>query len=351
MASSEDAARAALLEGARQLTERDGRYDIVRLISPKSPGLVALARDRISGGAGRAIKFIQAGSTPDSHERVQQAILRHRSLKHPHIIAFDRVFLAPGKIGVAMEFGDSGTLSEYLKQEQRIDESLARWFLQQVVIAVEFCHRKGFTCGDLNLEKFLLKQERDLYLPSVKLYDFWYSERRSALRAPLDRIACTAPEVIEWWERGGNDPGYDARLANVWSCGAMLYYMIVGEHAFGDMAGSTDEGRSMSVIGKIKGLDYSIPEGVHGPCRDLISKCLTKADDRLSFEGMMRHEWIEKVPDKGIGDVFEKAKQMNDDIIANDAEVMEKVERNQSRVEILEIINAHMIERLAQDQP
>lgn len=345
-------------ENVQQCMRSNG-YHIVGSISRSGRGIVTLAREREDGGAEHAIKLIEGGSSPDSHERLKRAILRHRSLKHPHIVEFERVVRVPGKIAVVMEHAQGGKLSDYLRasSEGRLDESWARWFLQQVAWGVEYCHRKRVPCGSLNLEKILLKTSPELPMPTLKLYDFGYSELHveSPLRSSVERVAFLAPEVIEWWEADDPDrPDYDVELASVWSCGAILYSLLVGEHAFapgGNAADLAEEARRHIVIDNIKSLHYtlhSLPNEVDDACRDFISKCLTRAPDRLSFEGMMTDEWfVVNKADKTKGDALQEARALTDRIIANDANLMASIEGIQPEAEILDIIRTHMVERSA----
>lgn len=41
-----------------------------------------------------------------------------------------------------MDYASGGSLFEYVQQRKRLRESVARWFFQQLVFAVDYCHRK-----------------------------------------------------------------------------------------------------------------------------------------------------------------------------------------------------------------
>lgn len=41
-----------------------------------------------------------------------------------------------------MDYASGGSLFSYLQQRQRLKEPLARWFFQQLLLAVDYCHKK-----------------------------------------------------------------------------------------------------------------------------------------------------------------------------------------------------------------
>lgn len=41
-----------------------------------------------------------------------------------------------------MDYASGGSLFSYVQQRQRLKEPLARWFFQQLLLAVDYCHRK-----------------------------------------------------------------------------------------------------------------------------------------------------------------------------------------------------------------
>lgn len=43
---------------------------------------------------------------------------------------------------ILMEYMERGSLRDFVSQEERLSEPLARWFFQQLILAVDYCHRK-----------------------------------------------------------------------------------------------------------------------------------------------------------------------------------------------------------------
>lgn len=103
-------------------------------------------------------------------------IVNHSLLRHPHVIQFKEVFLTTDFICIAMEYATGGSLFQYVQRAGKLKESVARWFFQQLIIGVDYCHRRGVANRDIKLENTLLQVVNGLPLPLLKICDFGYSK-------------------------------------------------------------------------------------------------------------------------------------------------------------------------------
>jgi serine/threonine-protein kinase SRK2 len=78
-------------------------------------------------------------------------------MRHPHVIQFKEVFLTRRFICIVMEYATGGSLFQYVQRQGRLKEAVARWFFQQLVVGVDYCHRKGVANRDIKLENTLLQ--------------------------------------------------------------------------------------------------------------------------------------------------------------------------------------------------
>ncbi|KAK4256672.1 hypothetical protein QN277_006365 [Acacia crassicarpa] len=200
------------------------RYDIIRDIGSGNFGVAKLVRDKRSGDL-YAIKFIERGIKIDEH--VQREIINHRSLKHPNIIRFKEVLLTPTHLAIVMEYASGGELFERICNAGRFSEDEARYFFQQLISGVSYCHSMEICHRDLKLENTLLDGSA---APRLKVCDFGYSKSSVLHSQPKSTVgtpAYIAPEVLSRRE-------YDGKVADVWSCGVTLYVMLVGAYPFED---------------------------------------------------------------------------------------------------------------------
>ena len=72
-----------------------------------------------------------------------------------------------------MEFAAGGDMFQYVKARGGLDEGDARWFFQQLIIGLDYCHRMGVVNRDIKLENTLLDGGAR---PLLKICDFGYSK-------------------------------------------------------------------------------------------------------------------------------------------------------------------------------
>ena len=66
------------------------------------------------------------------------------------------VFKTQFYLGIAMEFCDGGDLSQFIDNRTQhcvfgLPESQARWLFQQLMVAVDYCHRLGIVNRDIKV--------------------------------------------------------------------------------------------------------------------------------------------------------------------------------------------------------
>uniref|UniRef100_A0ACD5YBX4 Uncharacterized protein n=1 Tax=Avena sativa TaxID=4498 RepID=A0ACD5YBX4_AVESA len=232
-----------------------------------------------------AMKFIKRGYRID--ENVFREIVNHRSLRHPNIIRFKEVVLTPTHLGIVMEYAAGGELFERICDAERFHEDEARYFFQQLVCGVSFCHAMQICHRDLKLENTLLDGSP---APRLKICDFGYSKSSVLHSRPKSTVgtpAYIAPEVLSRRE-------YDGKHADVWSCGVTLYVMLVGGYPFED---TKDPKNFRKTIARIMSVQYKIPEYVHlsHSCHHLLSRIFV-ADPRkrITMAEIKAHPWFLK---------------------------------------------------------
>jgi serine/threonine-protein kinase SRK2 len=260
------------------------RYDFVRDIGSGNFGIARLMRDKISKEL-VAVKYIERGDKID--ENVQREIINHRSLRHPNIVRFKEVILTPTHLAIVMEYASGGELFERICNAGRFSEDEARFFFQQLISGVSYCHAMQVCHRDLKLENTLLDGSP---APRLKICDFGYSKSSVLHSQPTSTVgtpAYIAPEVLMKKE-------YDGKIADVWSCAVTLYVMLVGAYPFED----PDEPKDFrKTIQRILGVQYSIPDNIviSPECRHLISRIFV-ADPtaRITIPEIKNHPWFLK---------------------------------------------------------
>jgi len=281
-------------DSAQDPLKNHPRYTFIRNLNSGGFGFVQLCRDAACGKH-VACKFVERG--PGITKNVVREILNHRLCSlHPHIIQFREVFLTKRYLGISMEYAAGGDMFDFFVRNKAfvnakgLHEELARWFFQQLIVALDFCHKKGIANRDIKLENALLDGTPER--PLLKICDFGYSKNEhldskpKSLSGTPDYIA---PEVL-------TSPSYDGKVADIWSCGVMLFIMLTGAFPFwrrGDERANSIV-RLQQIFPRILAAEYATP--VASPdCLALLRALLTPDPaQRITLPEIMVHPWFVK---------------------------------------------------------
>jgi len=273
-------------------------YKKVRGLSHGSFGVVHLAKDmRYRPPRDVAVKFIRRGSKVTKY--VEAEILNHRMLIHPHIIQFKEVFLTKEHLCIAMEYAPGGDLFRFIVQHNCIPEKDARWLFQQLILAVDYCHKKGIANRDIKLQNLLLTISN---APLLKVCDFGYSkcdQWQSYAKTKVGTAAYLAPEVVS------NPAGqtYDGKISDIWSCGVVLYFLLVGAYPFErpDDRKQDHKDRVRKMLQRIVDVDIFYPFKilVSNEVLDLLMRIfVSDPAKRITIDEIKKHPWfLRNLPD------------------------------------------------------
>ncbi|KAI9055815.1 hypothetical protein LZ554_000755 [Drepanopeziza brunnea f. sp. 'monogermtubi'] len=259
--------------------QRIGAYQIIKTLGEGSFGKVKLAVHRITNQQ-VALKIIARKKliSRDMAGRVEREIEYLQLLRHPHIIKLYTVIKTPLEIIMVLEYAGS-ELFDYIVQNGKMKEDEARRFFQQIICAVEYCHRHKIVHRDLKPENLLLDENLN-----VKIADFGLSNIMTDgnfLKTSCGSPNYAAPEVI-------NGKLYAGPEVDVWSCGVILYVLLVGRLPF-------DDEHIPSLFAKIAKGHYVVPNYMSSGASSLIKKMLAvNPVHRATIEDIRQDPWFVK---------------------------------------------------------
>lgn len=220
-------------------------------------------------------------------EQIKREISVMHLVKHPNIVELKEVMATKSKVFFVMEYVRGGEL--FAKVEKgRLKEVLARKYFQQLISAVDYCHSRGVSHRDLKPENLLLDENGDL-----KVSDFGLSAlpeqhwNDGLLHTQCGTPAYVAPEVLR-------KKGYDGAMADIWSCGVILFVLLAGYLPF-------LHANLMKMYVKIFKAEYEFPPWISPDARRLISKLLVvDPEKRITIPNIRQNHWFVKGLTKSI---------------------------------------------------
>ncbi|KAF5291762.1 hypothetical protein FQA39_LY14250 [Lamprigera yunnana] len=253
-----------------------GPYRLEKTLGKGQTGLVKLGIHCVTGRK-VAIKIINREKLSESVlMKVEREIAIMKLIDHPHVLGLSDVYENKKYLYLVLEHVSGGELFDYLVKKGRLTPKEARRFFRQIMSALDFCHSHSICHRDLKPENLLLDEKNN-----IKIADFGMASLQpvgSMLETSCGSPHYACPEVI----RGEK---YDGRKADVWSCGVILYALLVGALPF-------DDDNLRQLLEKVKRGVFHIPHFVPPDCQSLLRGMIeVNPDKRLTLTEINKHQW------------------------------------------------------------
>nr|CCC93683.1 unnamed protein product [Trypanosoma congolense IL3000] len=261
------------------MSQRFGPYRVGETIGRGTFAKVKIALHELTNTQ-VALKIIPRRVMDDakSKTKLTREIRILQTLQHPNIMKLFQVVQTRQDIVLVLEYVSGGELFDYICQRGPLSEGTVRHIFQQIVAAVAYCHRYRVIHRDLKPENILLEKGTN----TVKLADFGlssYSRDGRFLETSCGTPNYASPQVVSGELYAGPD-------TDVWSCGVILYTMLVGALPF-------EDANVAALFEKIKRAEYNVPASVSPQAHDLLSRMLiVNPLERATMEQVIQHPWV-----------------------------------------------------------
>ncbi|KIX07833.1 uncharacterized protein Z518_02487 [Rhinocladiella mackenziei CBS 650.93] len=253
-----------------------------------------------------AVKFINKlyaqkyGRIKQKQLEMEISLHKHIGL-HKNIIEYFAHGDDPSWVWIAMELAEGGDLFDKIEADAGVSEDIAHVYFTQLVSAVSFMHSKGVAHRDIKPENVLLSADGDLKVADFGMATlFEYHGRRKMATTLCGSPPYVAPEVLSCsTQAGSKGRGYAADMADVWSCGVVLFVLLAGNTPWSKPVEGRDE------YGRLN--EFSEYVESHGRPRDELWDALpaevlsllrgmmrVDVRSRFSMEDVRRHPWFTK---------------------------------------------------------
>ncbi|KAG8470981.1 hypothetical protein KFE25_009402 [Diacronema lutheri] len=259
--------------------------EVQKTLGSGASSTVRLVTDRVSG-QNLALKELNVMCDQDTmHMTINEIKILHKA-HSDHLVSFIDAFFDNGRIYLALEFCDAGSLDDVIKltpadARPRIPEPVMAEVVSQSLEGLAYLHQEQKQVHrDLKPANIMLTRKGE-----VKLGDFGISKQLdNTLALAVTQCGTTAymsPERIK-----GDNYAYDA---DIWSLGLIILEMCSGEYPypaarnFMQMVMRICEGPVPTVQADI----------VSVPLEEFVRSCLAKVpSERPGASKLMVHEWL-----------------------------------------------------------
>ncbi|XP_077787643.1 serine/threonine-protein kinase BRSK2 isoform X6 [Podarcis muralis] len=253
-----------------------GPYRLEKTLGKGQTGLVKLGIHCVTCQK-VAIKIVNREKLSESVlMKVEREIAILKLIEHPHVLKLHDVYENKKYLYLVLEHVSGGELFDYLVKKGRLTPKEARKFFRQIISALDFCHSHSICHRDLKPENLLLDEKNNIRIADFGMASLQVGDSLLETSCGSPHYAC--PEVI----RGEK---YDGRKADVWSCGVILFALLVGALPF-------DDDNLRQLLEKVKRGVFHMPHFIPPDCQNLLRGMIeVDASKRLTLEHIQKHIW------------------------------------------------------------
>jgi serine/threonine-protein kinase Chk1 len=144
-----------------------------------------------------------------------------------------------------MELAEGGDLFDKIEADEGVGEDIAHFYFSQLVSAVGYMHSMGIAHRDIKPENVLLSAEGDLKLSDFGLAALFKKDGKLRVcNTVCGSPPYIAPEIVSGRRSRRADMldvGYAANICDIWSCGVVLFVLLVGNTPWDEPTMRSDE--------------------------------------------------------------------------------------------------------------
>uniref|UniRef100_A0A8C2IRV8 BR serine/threonine kinase 2 n=1 Tax=Cyprinus carpio TaxID=7962 RepID=A0A8C2IRV8_CYPCA len=231
-----------------------GPYRLEKTLGKGQTGLVKLGVHCVTCQK-VAIKIVNREKLSESVlMKVEREIAILKLIEHPHVLKLHDVYENKKYLYLVLEHVSGGELFDYLVKKGRLTPKEARKFFRQIISALDFCHSHSICHRDLKPENLLLDEKNN-----IRIADFGMASLQDCILT----LSCLY----------------------VWSCGVILFALLVGALPF-------DDDNLRNLLEKVKLGVFHMPHFIPPDCQNLLRGMIeVDSGNRLTLELIQKHTW------------------------------------------------------------
>jgi len=200
-------------------------FDVIKTLGKGSFGkviLVKFKKDERLYAMKILKKDIIRKTNQITHTKTEREILAR--VYHEFIVKLKFAFQTSEKLFLVTDFMQGGELFYHLHKEGRFKEPKTRFYVCEIILAIEYLHKNQIIYRDLKPENILLDSYGHIKLTDFGLSKFVFSYENNKAYTICGTPEYLAPEIL-------TGKGYD-KSVDWWSLGCLIYEMLCGVSPF-----------------------------------------------------------------------------------------------------------------------
>ncbi len=142
------------------------------------------------------------------------------AMQHPFIVRLRYAFQTQDKLFLICDYCPGGDLSQYLEIERQFSEEKARFYILEILLAIESLHERDIIFRDLKPDNVVLDDDGHALLTDFGLSKEGVQQQNGGAKSFCGSYAYLAPEMIK---KAGHGKAVDWYLL-----GVVFYEMLTG---------------------------------------------------------------------------------------------------------------------------
>ncbi|KAH9285851.1 Rho-associated protein kinase [Echinococcus granulosus] len=267
-------------------------FELVKVIGQGGFGRVQLVRHK----ATRRVYAMKTMSKQHLLDHSQSGYWEERDIMvkatSEWLVTCHQAFVDKENIYLCMEYMPGGDLYYWLEYYDTFTEEQARFYLAEIVLALEALHDLGYIHRDLKPDNMLLDAQGHLKLADFGSCVRLDSQGRYFCSSPIGTPDYISPEMLNCQSKAG----YIGPACDWWALGVIAFEMLFGETAF---YGQSLVETYSRILGYEKSLKIPTDTEITANFESLIRDFLRGADDRLGSNGganeVKQHPFFESI--------------------------------------------------------
>ena len=216
-----------------------------------------------------------ADDTEHTQLAIEREIVVMKLIDHPNIMRLYDVWETSTELYLILEYVQGGELFDHLCEKGKLPTPEALDYFQQIIGAMDYCHRFNIAHRDLKPENILLDKEFN-----IKIADFGMAAwQNGMLQTSCGSPHYAAPEIVQGY-------AYNGSAADIWSCGVILYALLAGKLPF-------DHEDCEALLNLVATGVYNMPIDFNPLAQNLIRRMLTTdVEQRITMPEIMTHPFF-----------------------------------------------------------